>query len=486
MKNENKIKSAAKWSAATSILKYVSAPLTNMILARILQPEVFGVVASLNIIITFADLFTDAGFQKYLVQHEFKEKQRIYLCADVAFWSNLALSIVIWIGIWVSRNTIAEIVGSRGYGNQLAIAALSIPLLSFSSIQQALYRRNFSFDKLFFPRIVRSLIPFFVTVPIAIIFHNEWSLVIGTVAANFSDAVFLTWKSQWKPRVRYSVRVFREMFSFSAWSLLESLSIWLTTNIDVFIVGRILSNYYLGLYKTSINTVEQITAIISQTVIPILFTSLSRTQMEDNEFYHTFYEFQKKGAIVVIPLCVGIFLYKDLITLVFLGSKWVEASFFIGLYGLSKLITLLISNFASEVYRAKGEPMVSFATQIAYIVILYLAIKDSALKGYEEVCLMRSLLAIAFAVIHLWVLKFRYRFRFINMLKNCIQPVFATIVMTICAIALQKCCMEMQWQLLSVWGCIVIYFGTLCVFGENRRMLSQWINRRCNHKKDKL
>ena len=65
-----------------------------MILVRLLTPEEFGIVATLNMVIAFAEIFTDAGFQKYLVQHEFKDDIDRDESTNVAFWSNLLLSFV--------------------------------------------------------------------------------------------------------------------------------------------------------------------------------------------------------------------------------------------------------------------------------------------------------------------------------------------------------------------------------------------------------
>lgn len=71
MKNKlnNKILNATKYSSITEIFAKIVSPITNMIFARILLPEAFWVVATVTMIVSFADMFTDAGFQKYLIQH---------------------------------------------------------------------------------------------------------------------------------------------------------------------------------------------------------------------------------------------------------------------------------------------------------------------------------------------------------------------------------------------------------------------------------
>ena len=92
----NKILKATKWSTITEITAKLIAPFSTMVLARLLAPDAFGVVATLTMIITFAEIFTDAGFQRYLIQFEFNDDEDKYNTANVAFWSNLVMSLTIW------------------------------------------------------------------------------------------------------------------------------------------------------------------------------------------------------------------------------------------------------------------------------------------------------------------------------------------------------------------------------------------------------
>jgi PST family polysaccharide transporter len=140
-----KIGNATKWSSITEISAKLVAPISSMVLARLLTPEAFGVVATINIIISFADMFTDAGFQKYLIQHRFKSEEDRFQSVTVAFWTNLFFSLLLWGIIAVFRDQIATLVGNPGLGNVIVIACVTLPMTSFSSIQMALFKRDFEF-----------------------------------------------------------------------------------------------------------------------------------------------------------------------------------------------------------------------------------------------------------------------------------------------------------------------------------------------------
>ena len=92
---------------------------------------------------------------------------------------------------------------------------------------------------------------------------------------------------------------FYEMFSFSAWSLVESLGTWLSSYIGTFIVGGILSVYYLGIYKTTMTTVNGIFAIVTSATTTVLFSTLSRLQNSKTEYDKTYLDFIKIVSILL-------------------------------------------------------------------------------------------------------------------------------------------------------------------------------------------
>lgn len=466
-----KVSSATKWSVITNVVRKLIAPITNMILARLLLPEVFGVVATINMVISFAEIFSDAGFQKYIVQHEFDVEEELYKSANVAFWTNFTISLFLWLIIAIFNNYIAILVGSIGYGIQLLVAALSIPLMAFSSIQQSIFRRLFNFKDMFIPRLINCLIPLFITIPLAYITRNSWSLIIGTLISNLSDAILFTIKSHWKPKFYYNFKYLKEMFSFSMWTLLEQLSIWMTINIDIFILGRIISSYELGLYKTSITTVNQITTLITTTIIPVFFSALSRCQNNDQMFKSTFYAFQNKCSILLIPMSFGIFLYRDVVTWVFLGNNWMEASLFIGLIGVIQAGTILIANFASEVYRAKGNPQVSFGVQVIYILFLIPILLIGSEFSFYVLCILRFACMVIFVVINLIVLKVKYTFKIKDMIKNMYQPFIASLIMAIFGVLIRMFVKSLILRFMTILLCIVVYFSSCMLFKNTREVL---------------
>lgn len=462
---------ATKWSAITEIMARLVMPVSNMVLARLLTPDAFGVVSTLTMVISFAELFTDAGFQKYLVQHEFRDEFDREQSTTVAFWSNFLFSMFLWLCIAVFSKQIAALVGDSELWMVLTVACVSIPLASFSSIQMALFKRDFDFHTLFKVRIVGITIPLVVTIPMAIWLRSYWALVFGMIAKNLIDAVLLTVYSKWKPRLFYSVQKFREMFSFTIWSLFEAISIWLTGYVDIFIVGYYLSMYYLGLYTTSSTTVAQIMGLIQSTMVPVLFSTLSRLQHNEEEFQRVFYKFSKIISIFLVPIGAGIFCFSHLVITILLGNQWFEAEGFIGLWGLMSTISILLAQFASEVFRAKGRPKLSVLSQWLHIIVLWPVVLIAVHYGFETLYIARSLVRLECIIVDLSIMGLMLRFSPVKLVTNIMPSIIASVIMIVVAKLLLGFSDSIVWQLGCVVICSLVYLSAILLFREERTII---------------
>ena len=462
----SKVKTATKWSAVTEIAAKLVTPITSMVLARLLTPEAFGIVTTIAMVISFAQIFTDAGFQKYLVQHDFIDAKDREESTTVAFWSNLSMSFLLWGIITIFNESLASLVGNPGQGYALVIACVSIPLTAFSSIQGALFRRDLDFKTLFKVRMVSTFVPLIITIPLAFWLRSYWALIVGTIADNLLNALLLTIYSKWKPRLYYSFAKFKEMFSFTAWSMVEAISIWLTGYVDVFIVGTALNQYYLGLYKTSSTIVNQIMSIVIVSTTPVLFSALSRLQNNKSEFERLFFRFQKLVGLLVIPLGVGIFLFSDLVTSIFLGDQWIEASGFIGLWGLTSAITIVLAHYSSEVYRAKGMPKLSVLAQFLHIVILWPTVLIAVRYGFEVLYISRALVRFELIAVNLCIMGFIVHMPVWRMITNIIPSCIAAFCMSFIILLPEASSIihSIAYALIAA----VVYVGILLLFPSER------------------
>ncbi len=463
---------ATKWNMLAQLIQKIVSPLTNIVLAHILAPEIFGIIASITLVISFLDVFTEAGFQKYLVYCEAENEEDLHKTVSVAFLINLGLSLFLFALLAIFRNPVAALVGVPGKGTAVVVAALALPLTSFSSIQQALFQRQLRYRQLFRIQLVGSVIPLVITIPLALMGIGYWALLIGKVCGNIYYAVAMTVSSKWKPTLYFSTKRLKKMLGFCSWSLGESVTTWLASNLDVLIVGSILSSYYLGLYKTSISMVNDLLRIVSSSILPVTYAVISRLKDDRKAFNQEVYISQQTLAGIVLPMGVGVFLFKELATTVALGSQWSEAATLLGYWSLASCSNISFVYICDDVFRAVGKPKYSFYTHLASIAALIPTVLISAKFGYAVLIIARPMLA----VVNLFTREIALRrcsdLSILKFMKNSLTPMIAVGCMVIAGIFLKMVSDTMLWQFAAIGICAIVYFAVLFVLPGGKDIIT--------------
>ncbi len=458
-----KVKNATIWSMITQIITKLFSPIINIILARLLIPETFGVIATVTIVMSFTDIIIDAGFPKYIVQHEFHNITEERDNVTVAFWSTLIIAMLLWTLIIIFQHPIATLVGNSYLSDVIVIAGIQLPINAMYSTLTAYHIRNFDNKDIFISKLAQALLPLFVTIPLAWIGLRHWSIIIGSISGTVIATAILLLKSNWKPSFTYSIKLLRSMLSFSMWTVLEGFFLWLATWVDIIIISNVFSDYYLGLYVTAYNMVNAVLSMITSAIVPILFVALSRTQNEKNLFCLIFLKYQKMIAYFLFPIGIGIYLYRDFATYIILGMNWSEASFIIGSYALTAAIKITLVNINSEAFKAIGQPKFSLFLQVLDLCILIPACVISTKYGFWSLVKVRALVRLDLIIPGLIFISIIMKHKIRRFIQNIEEPILCTIIMSFVSVGLKRINKSMYWQLSSVFLCVIIYILTILI-----------------------
>ena len=463
-KIQTKAKKSLKWTTFGEIIGKLITPITTAILSRILAPEIFGITTTVTMVITFCEIFTDGGFSKYIVQTDFTNEEEKKNTLNVSFWANFIISILFFSAICIFNKPISKFIGNSGYELALIIACTQIPIAAFTGIQTALFRREFLFKKLFYIRIITAVLNLFISVPLALLGFSYWSIIIGNIVSLIISAIAMFFMSDWKPKIYFNFKIFKKMFMFNFWNLIEAILIWLCSWGSSFIISNKMNAYYLGIYKNSISMINSLFGIVTASIIPVLFSSLSRLKDNDKEFNEIYYKMQKLAAYLILPMGFGLFLYRNLATRILFGSQWGDAAIIIGIAGFSKVLTVIFSNFASEVYRAKSKPVISTIAQAILLAVLIPACLLTVEKDFTIYVLASSLSNLSLIITSFIFLKCYFKIPLGPILKNFLRPLACCVVMLIFSLALQKFTHTYWQDFISIIICVVVYFGTYYFF----------------------
>ncbi|GCL67011.1 lipopolysaccharide biosynthesis protein [Veillonella tobetsuensis] len=438
-----------------------------------MAPTAFGILATIMMVISFAEMLADAGFQKFLVQYEFESEDEKQKNVSVAFISNIVLAIVLWLIIIIWRDELAILVGNEGLGFPLAVMGAMLPLGAFSSIQMAMYRRSFNFKFLLSIRMITIITPLFISIPMALAGFDYWSLIAGLLAAHLFTAIALCVRQEKLISIYFSSTVFRKMFSFSAWSLAEAFSIWLTAWVDTFIISHFLDAYYLGLYKMPTAIVTTVMAIATSSMAPVLFSALSRHQHNQVEFEKTFLTFQRYMALFLVPLGVGMFVYQDFIVEILLGPQWKLAGIVLGSWALSSSLVTAISYLISEAFRAKGMPNISFLAQMAHLFVLIPVIYVCVQYDFTTFVYARSIVRVQMIAVLLYLLAIYVGMNAWLVIRNIKSYIIASAVVGTGSYVLLHLHNSMIWTIFCICISLILYLVVLYLFPTERIILTK-------------
>lgn len=474
--SSKKINRATGWSFAGEFAAKMIMPITNMILARILAPEVFGIIATVNMVVNLSDIFIEAGFQLYLIQHDFKDREELNKYASSAMWVSVTLAMLMFGVIALFRDSIASLVGSPGYGDVVMVASISIPIVACISILQALYKRDLNYKHLFLRRILGLIVPLVITVPLALAGWGVWALVTGSLVGKVVNLLTLLGNKNYHPSLYCNLRHIVKMAPFCLTTLVSYVLSWATNWIDIFIIGNILDDYYTGLYKNSQTTVVGIVAVFTAALTPVLFSVLCRNADDNEKFAGTMRQFTERIAFILMPIGFGVLVCRRLVTSILLGSQWTEATTFIGIWALVTVLSAVYATYCREACRAKGKPYLNVIAQSISIACIVPASYFGAINGFHTMIWWRSAAALVLIPAYYVILHFVLKMKPLSLFRCTVPYLTAAVVMAGALFGLQQLNSNLWFEFVLVPVGALIYFGVLFLFPSKRQMLLGYVN----------
>lgn len=455
------IAKATKWSLFTQIISKIIPPLSSMILARIFAPEVFGIIATVTMVTSFADTFSESGFQKYIISKKYDDPEELRKDADVAYWTNLGISIILWIIISLFSTPLCKVLGNPGVELALIVACAQLPITSLSSIQVATYHRSYSFGRVFWSQLISSISNLCLTLILALVGCGFWSIIFGNITGYLVKAIMLTVKSPWHPHFYYDIRRAIGIFSFSFWIMAEGLAVWLTSWFDSFVVGNRLSAHDLGIYKNSQSVVNGVLAIPQNSITNVLLVTLSKLKDNHEKYNEAFFHSQRMLAYILLPMAAGICVFRKLAVRIAFGTGWEDAEIVVGVWALASALRVLFVSINTSVYVSKGKPKISLYCQFIDMLFLIPTCIFGINLGFEKFVILRGIMRLDIIIPNFIILSRLFDIRFRSIAKNMFKPVIATVAMTVVAVILKQMNSSMAWSFGAIGICVVFYFTLL-------------------------
>lgn len=310
----------------------------SIILARLIEPEIYGTIALIMVITSILQVFVEGGFSNALVQ----KKDADDLDFSTVFYFNIAVCICLYIILYITAPLI-----SAFYSAQITpvIRVLGVLVLvsGVKSIQVAYVSRNLLFKEFFLATLCGTIIAAIVGVWMAYAGCGIWAIVIQNLLNQFIDTLILWIVVKWRPKLIFSWSRFKAMFNYGWKFLASSLIDRIYLEIKSLIIGKKYSSADLAFFNRGEQFPKIIGESLNYSISAVLMPIMSRKQEDTEEVKRITRKAIRIGSFVTWPCMLGLAACSDTVIVLLLTDKWLQAAPFLiafcFVYGLFPIST---------------------------------------------------------------------------------------------------------------------------------------------------
>jgi teichuronic acid exporter len=338
--------------------------IANILLARLLTPNDFGLIGMIMVFIAISNTIVDSGFSAALIQKK-TVTQEDY---STIFFVNVILSVFLFVLLFITSPYIANFYKQVELTNLLRVLGFALILNAFNIIQNTQLIRKVDFKKIAKINVFATFLACTLAIILAFKGFGVWSLVFQLLAIAFFRSLFLWIWNSWRPNLIISMDSLKNLFGFGSKLLFSSLLDTIYTNLQSLIIGKVFSVRDLGFYtqanKMSDVPVSTLSGVITQVTFPVF----ARLQDDYIRMKSGVQKSLKSLVFINFPIMILLIIIAKPLFLILFTEKWNEAVPYFQILCLSgMLLTLHVTNL--NILKATGRSDIFFKLEIAKKII---------------------------------------------------------------------------------------------------------------------
>lgn len=292
--------------------------IVSIVLARILTPEDYGVVALATVFTSILQVFVDSGLGTALIQ----KKNADDLDFSSVFYFNFVVCIVLYIIMFFTAPFISVFYNDSSLTSIVRVASLTIVISGVKGIQQAYVSRNMLFKRFFFATLGGTIFSAFIGIGLAYAGFGVWAIVAQQLSNTAIDTLILWITVKWRPKKMFSIKRLKELLNFGWKLLVSSLFNTVYNNLRNLIIGKYYSSADLAYYNQGDKFPNIIVTNINSSIDSVLLPTLSSAQDEKNRVKSMTRRAIKTSTYIMAPLMMGLAFCATPIVRLILTEKW--------------------------------------------------------------------------------------------------------------------------------------------------------------------
>lgn len=317
MTNTKSFAHGAVWVSIGTVINILIKLMVLVVLSRLLTPVDFGIVASIQIIISFSEIFWMMGVGPALVQKENINSLDI----STGFYLNVFFGIILLSLFLIFYNELAIFLKIK---NSYMILGISIIFFvkSLSGVSEALLQRNMNFNILSVIQIISMIIYAFIAFALAFLGFGAWSIILAIIIQNLFNSIFILIKNPINIFVKPSFNVGKQLLIYGTGFTISRIFNTIANEGDNLVVNKYLGASSLGNYSRAYQILMVPTLILGTIIDKVMFPLLSRYQNDHKSIRKMYIEMLSLILLITSPIIIYTLLNTKELVYVILGSQW--------------------------------------------------------------------------------------------------------------------------------------------------------------------
>ena len=322
------------WSFVDNIANSGITFLVGLVLARILTPAEYGVMAMVTIFIAISNSIVDSGFSNALIR-KMKIERVDY---NTVFYFNLVVSLFLYLVLFLCAPAISTFFKEPILVDILRVIGWILVINALAIIPRTILVRNVDFKTQTKVSLIASLSSGAIGIGMALTGWGVWSLVGQQLSRQLLNTLFLWFFCRWRPLWEFSVQSFKELFGFGSKLMLSGLLTTIYNDIYSLVIGRCYSAADLGQYTraSQFNTIfsSNLTTVVQRVSYPVL----SSIQNEEYRLREAYRRVIKVTMLVTFACMLGLAAVAKPLLVLLIGEKWLPAVYFLQIICFSGML----------------------------------------------------------------------------------------------------------------------------------------------------
>lgn len=300
----------------------------SIVLARLLDPTVYGIVAIVTVFTTIMQVFVDSGMGNALIQ----KKDADDIDFSSVFYFNLFMCAILYLLMFFAAPFIASFYEMPELASLIRVMSLILIISGVKNIQQAYVSRNMLFKKFFFATLGGTIGAAIIGIWLAWKGYGVWALVVQNLFNALVDTVILWITVKWRPRLVFSFQRLQGLFSFG-WKLLASALLnTVYMELRQLIIGKVYTSEDLAFYNRGNQFPKLIVQNINTSIDSVLFPTMAKDQDDRSRVRNMTRRAIKVSSFLMMPLMMGLAVCAEPIVRLVLTEKWLPSVFFMRVF----------------------------------------------------------------------------------------------------------------------------------------------------------